>query len=395
MAEVARWRELTGALDAAAAADGTGSLSAAVRHGGRTVWTHAAGWADREQGWRADAATVYRVGSISKTVAVTVALRLAERGLLDVDEPVARLVPEIETAVGYAGQPRVITLRDLATHTSGLAREPRIPRLLAGAADRWEETLLGAIPATRFAHPPGVCFDYSNIGAAILGLAVRRAGGMPYPELVAGEICAPLGLTATGFLPPADRERLATGYERLVDGSISTRDAERQHAGRGFRVPGGGLYSTPSEIAAFAAALGPGAEGCAAQRGEPPGDAAAGDPEVGGVLARAVERLRDRRRALPGRDAGARLRPPRRHDRLRRGGAGRSGARSDDLRVQQLPRQRGAGHGKLAGPVAGSLREPPGTPIDLPERTGQGLSLSFIDRERHSRHGPPLDRGRR
>ena len=257
MAEVARWRELTGALDAAADDDRTGSLSAAVRHGGRTVWTHAAGWADREQGWRADAATVYRVGSISKTVAVTVALRLAERGLLDVDEPVARLVPEIETAVGYAGQPRVITLRDLATHTSGLAREPRIPRLLAGAADRWEETLLGAIPATRFAHPPGVCFDYSNIGAAILGLAVRRAGGMPYPELVAGEICAPLGLTATGFLPPADRERLATGYERLVDGSISTRDAERQHAGRGFRVPGGGLYSTPSEIAAFAAALGP------------------------------------------------------------------------------------------------------------------------------------------
>ena len=260
MAEVAHWRELTGALDAAAAADGTGSLSAAVRHGGRTVWTHAAGWADREQGWRADAATVYRVGSISKTVAVTVALRLAERGLLDVDEPVARLVPEIETAVGYAGQPRVITLRDLATHTSGLAREPRIPRLLAGAADRWEETLLGAIPATRFAHPPGVCFDYSNIGAAILGLAVRRAGGMSYPELIAAEICAPLGLTATGFLPPADRERLATGYERLVDGSISTRDAERQHAGRGFRVPGGGLYSTPSEIAAFAAALGPGAE---------------------------------------------------------------------------------------------------------------------------------------
>ena len=260
MAEVAHWRELTGALDAAAAADGTGSLSAAVRHGGRTVWTHAAGSADREQGRRADAGTVYRVGSISKTVAVTVALRLAERGLLDVDEPVARLVPEIETTVGYAGQPRVITLRDLATHTSGLAREPRIPRLLAGAADRWEETLLGAIPATRFAHPPGVCFDYSNIGAAILGLAVRRAGGMPYPELVAGEICAPLGLTATGFLPPADRERLATGYERLVDGSISTRDAERQHAGRGFRVPGGGLYSTPSESAAFAAALGPGAE---------------------------------------------------------------------------------------------------------------------------------------
>ena len=260
MAEAARWQELAGALDAAAEADGTGSLSAAVRHGGRTVWTHAAGWADRERGRRADAATVYRVGSISKTVAVVTALRLARRGVLDLDEPVARRVPEIEATVGYADQPRAITLRDLATHTSGLAREPRIPRLLAGAVDEWEQTLLGAIPATRFAHPPGACFDYSNVGAAILGLAVRRAGGMPYPELVTAEICAPLGLTATGFRPPADRARLATGYERLADGSISTRDSERQHSGRGFRVPSGGLYSTPSEIAAFGAALDPGAE---------------------------------------------------------------------------------------------------------------------------------------
>ncbi len=260
MAEAARWQELAGALDSAAEADGTGSLSAAVRHGGRTVWRHAAGWADREQGRRADAGTVYRVGSISKTLTVVTALRLAERGVLDLDDPVSRNVPEIETTVGYAEQPRAITLRDLGTHTSGLAREPRIPRLLAGAVDEWEQTLLGAIPATRFAHPPGSCFDYSNVGAAILGLAVRRAGAMPYPELVAAEICAPLGLTATGFLPPADRERLATGYERLVDGSISTRDSERQHAGRGFHVPSGGLYSTPSEIAAFGAALGPGAE---------------------------------------------------------------------------------------------------------------------------------------
>ena len=83
---------------------------------------------------------------------------------------------------------------------------------------------------------------------------------MPYPELVAAEILSPLGLRSTGFRRPTDRARLATGYERLVDGSISTRDSERQHAGRGFRVPSGGLYSTPSEVAAFGAALGPGAE---------------------------------------------------------------------------------------------------------------------------------------
>ena len=250
---------LAGRLDAAVAADGTGSLSAAVLQGGRPIWTHATGWADREHDRRAGPDTVYRVGSISKTITVAAALRLAERGVLDLDDPVARHVPEIEGTVGYERQPRAITLRDLATHTSGLAREPRIRHLLAGSVDRWEETLLGAIPATRFAHPPGACFDYSNIGAAILGLALRRAAATPFPELIAAEICAPLGLTATGFRPPDDRARLATGYERLIDGSISTRDSECQHAERGFRVPSGGLYSTPTEIATFAWALGPGA----------------------------------------------------------------------------------------------------------------------------------------
>ncbi len=188
----------------------------------------------------ADPATVYRVGSISKTVAVVTALRLAERGLLALDEPVARLVPEVETTVAYADQPRVITLRELATHTSGLAREPRIRRLLAGTVDEWEETLLGAIPATRFAHPPGACFDYSNVGAAILGLAVRRAGGMGYPDLVAAEVCAPLGLAR----PASGRRRTGRAWRPATSGWPTGRSA-----------PATRSASTPGAVSACRAAV--------------------------------------------------------------------------------------------------------------------------------------------
>ena len=219
------------------------------------------GWADREQGRRADAGAVYRVGSISKAVAVTAALRLAERGVLDLDEPVARPVPEIETTVGY----RRSAARDHAARPGHPHQRPG-PRAAHPPPAGGHGGPLGGDAAGRHPRDP----LRPSAGRLLRLLEHRRRhprpGGAPrdrvcrIPELIAAEICAPLGLTATGFRPPGDRARLATGYERLVDGSISTRNSERQHAGRGFRVPSGGLYSTPSEIAAFAAALGTGAE---------------------------------------------------------------------------------------------------------------------------------------
>ena len=250
-------RQLGERLDGTVADDPAGSLSAAVMHRGATVWTHAAGWADREQDAPATTDTVYRVGSVTKSFTVACALRLAERDELDLDAPVAELVSEIQQVVGYPAQPAPITLRDLCSHTSGLAREPTIPDPLAGAVADWDRVLLAALPATRFAHPRAACFEYSNIGVAILGLALQRAGDRPYMELIATEIIQPLGLTRTAFLPPPGGVNLATGYERLAEGTISTDSAQSQHAGRGFRVPGGGLYSTPQEIARFVAALHP------------------------------------------------------------------------------------------------------------------------------------------
>ncbi len=244
-------------FDAVIAADGTGSLSAAVLNEGHLVWTYSAGWADRENRQPASTETIYRVGSISKTVLAVAALRLDECGVLAIDDPVARYVPEIETVIGYAEQRCVITLRDLATHTSGLSREPRIPKLLSGALDDWDKVLLNAIPCTRFAHAPRSRFEYSNIGAAILGMALQRSAATPFTKLVSDEISSTLGLGATRFQPPEDLTYLATGYEQLVDGSISSRKAGLQHKGRGFRLPSGGMYSRPSEIATLFWALSP------------------------------------------------------------------------------------------------------------------------------------------
>lgn len=250
-------RQLADRLDRTVADDPAGSLSAVVLHGDAAVWTHACGWANHEQGVLAGAETIYRVGSITKCFTVACTLRLMERARLDLDNPVADYVDEIQQVEGYSALAAPITLRDLCSHTSGLAREPQIMHPVAGAVADWERLLLDALPATRFAHPCGTCFEYSNIGVALVGLAIQRATDRPYMQLIAEEICEPLGLEHTGFLPPSGNANLATGYERLADGTVSGEGAKREHVGRGFRVPGGGLYSTPLEIARFIAALHP------------------------------------------------------------------------------------------------------------------------------------------
>ena len=240
--------------------DPVGGFSAAVTHRGEPVWTSAAGAADHERGIAVTPATIFRVGSISKTVAVACALRLHARGALDLDAPVAATMPEVEAIDGYHAQVAPISLRDLAGHTSGLAREPSANAELWGAdgpVERWADAVVTALGSARFAHPRGSCFDYSNIGIGILGVALQRATTRPYPDLVNEELCAPLGLHATGFRPPDDRDTLATGYERLTDGSLSSAASEEQHVGRGYRLPGGGLYSTAAEIAQIVDAIGP------------------------------------------------------------------------------------------------------------------------------------------
>ena len=94
-----------------------GVSAAVVLPGGRT-WTGVAGFADAGKQRRVNPSTPFAVASVTKTVVVAVALRLAERGALDLDAPVARWYPEL------ARSDRV-TMRQLLGHTSGLDALPR------------------------------------------------------------------------------------------------------------------------------------------------------------------------------------------------------------------------------------------------------------------------------
>ncbi|MDX1578809.1 MAG: serine hydrolase, partial [Gemmatimonadota bacterium] len=109
---------------------------------------------------------------------------------------------------------------------------------------------------TRFYGMPGTEYRYSNIGFGVLGYALQRAAGASFMGLVEERIFEPLGMTSSTFIiGPDPAHRLAVGYANFRDGSIDPGPPAREHAGRGYKVPNGGVYATVGDLATFAAAV--------------------------------------------------------------------------------------------------------------------------------------------
>lgn len=163
-----------------------------------------------------DARTVFEIGSVTKTFTALLFALMVERGVMHLDDPLQKWLPPGVTVPTYAGA-RPITLVDLATHTSGLPREPdfrsyRRWRTKNLSVDRMN-TLLGE---TELLSVPGTKFLYSNYGFALLAQAVTRAAGAAdWMDVVRQEIDKPLGLNDTrivvGGMPVT---RVAQGYGR-------------------------------------------------------------------------------------------------------------------------------------------------------------------------------------
>ncbi|HTJ11201.1 MAG TPA: serine hydrolase domain-containing protein [Dinghuibacter sp.] len=220
------------------------SISAALIKDGRVVWAQAFG--------EADTSTIYRIGSLTKAFTTVVLMQLVEKGKVSLDDPADKYVPEVRQIPGYTP----FTLRQLASHTSGLQREPDLRQRDIGTVDQWENKVLDCLPHTAYAGTPGQQYLYSNIGFAILGLCLERAAGVPYIQLVQDGIFTPLGMQDSYFIMPADKlTRLAPGIANDKDGHVNMKIAVNELKGRGYRVPNGGIFSTPGDLSKFILSL--------------------------------------------------------------------------------------------------------------------------------------------
>lgn len=244
-------------LRADVAADDVGGIVAGVMVDGDLVWAQAFGWADRDARTPMSTASISRTGSISKSVTAVLMMRLLDEGVIGLDEPIERYLPAFASVKDRRVDAQPVTFRHLASHTAGLIREPQWPVAVVGPIELWDKRIVESLPLTAYDTVPGARYQYSNIGFGTLGLALAKAAGRPFMEMVRTEVLEPLGMTGSEFVVAGAKleARLAAGYVIGQDGSIDGGQPAREHAGRGYKVPNGGVYSTVADLGRFMGAM--------------------------------------------------------------------------------------------------------------------------------------------
>jgi CubicO group peptidase (beta-lactamase class C family) len=158
-----------------------------------------------------EADTVFRIASMTKSFTAVSILKLRDEGKLSLDDPAEKYVPELGGLVYPTSDSPRITIRHLLSHAEGFPEDnPWGDRQLADTDEQLSQMLRGGIP---FSHAPGIAYEYSNYGFAILGRIVSNVSGMSYPEYVQRNILTPLGMTSTTLEPSSvPPNKLALGY---------------------------------------------------------------------------------------------------------------------------------------------------------------------------------------
>lgn len=219
-------------------------MSIGVSLDGVPVLVRGYGTADLANGRPATAATVYEIGSITKQFTAAAILRLAQRGRLQLDDPIGDYVPAL------AERARGVTLRHLLAHTSGLYSGPAVEDLTAPTTP---DSTVQAVAAHAPDAPPGARYRYNNNGYQLLGLVVEAASGMPWARYLQEQFLAPLGLRETAVCSDADRPARARAYRHDTHGSAPPQEHERHHPSTGWAA--GALCSTAGDMLAWQQAL--------------------------------------------------------------------------------------------------------------------------------------------
>ncbi len=162
-----------------------------------------------------DGDTIFQIGSVTKTFTTLLLADMVQRGEVKLDDPAAKYVPP---GVSMPERGRPITLLDLATHMSGLPSMPaNFP--LEGKPTPYEaytvEELHQFLSSYELTREPGVKWQYSNLGVALLGRLLAYRMGMEYEALLKERVLNPLALHSTAIrLTRGQSRRLAPGHDR-------------------------------------------------------------------------------------------------------------------------------------------------------------------------------------
>ncbi|RAK02102.1 CubicO group peptidase (beta-lactamase class C family) [Larkinella arboricola] len=182
-----------------------------------SLFTYNYGETAKGNGQLPDANTLFEIGSISKTFTATLLADAVQRGLVKLDDPVNKYLPDSIPKLQKDGIP--VTLKTLANHTSGL---PRLPtNLFSTATDmnnpykHYDQKLLYTyLKTATLSRQPGKEYEYSNLAVGLLGTVLETVNKKTYEELVKERIAKPLGMAHTVLtLNEPDKKRFAQGND--------------------------------------------------------------------------------------------------------------------------------------------------------------------------------------
>ena len=189
---------------------------------GQRVYERAVGYADRETQQSTKPDTLFRWASLTKPLMAALTLALTERGIVALEDPITRFLPEFLPKTVDGKTPR-ITVRQLLTHTAGLTYKlfetgSGGPYHRANVSDGMDQPGLSIqenlqrIASVPLANAPGTRWGYS-VSTDVLGEYLARAAATPLPTLMRTLVTDPLGAIDCGFtVAEQDRSRLATAY---------------------------------------------------------------------------------------------------------------------------------------------------------------------------------------
>lgn len=248
-----RYDQIQAAMEAEVAANHAAGIVTLVLENGKVVQHGAAGMADREKQIAMREDQVFWIASMTKSISVTTIMTLVDEGKLDLDKPASTWLPELGAVKLENGSApaRPITLRDLMSHSSGLAFPPRKP---TDGAQSLKGYVLELVKAS-LAFEPGSDYEY-GFGITVAGRIAEIASGKPFDQLMQERILGPLGMTDTAFHPDDRlRARFAKTYKTAEEGEglvaaynpFVTPDTTV----RRMTEPSGGLFSTAADLAKF------------------------------------------------------------------------------------------------------------------------------------------------
>jgi CubicO group peptidase (beta-lactamase class C family) len=181
---------------------------------GKLVYKGNIGYTDIDKKIPVTSSSLFRIASMSKSFACMAILKLRDEGKLNLDDPAYKYIPELKNLKYPTADAPVISIRHLMTHGAGFPEDnPWGDRQLADT-DKDLIELIGK--QLSFSNPPGIAYEYSNLGFALQGKIITVVSGMQYQEYIKKNILEPLGMNTTTYeYGDVAHDKLAHGYRWL------------------------------------------------------------------------------------------------------------------------------------------------------------------------------------